>query len=70
MEIEGRKITADEGKLLVNKADYQRELNEEFEEFEGEKIYFEAFKCKTIYLAVNDSADNYEEIPETENNFS
>ena len=62
MEIEGNKLTSYEGKLLTNIVDYKRELDGEFEEFEGEKIYFLSTKVKTIYLGCTDKQENYIEI--------
>ena len=59
MELQGnklKKLIAGEGKVLVRK-DWVQEYDEENNPIPRDK-------SKIIYLAINDSADNYEEIDE------
>ena len=59
MEVIGKelkKLIASEGKVLVRK-DWVQEYDEENNPIPRDK-------SKIIYLAINDSADNYEEIDE------
>lgn len=56
--VELRKLTADEGKIIISK-ETQKDENE---------IDVPVVKAKEIYLGKEDSQDNYIEVEEEENN--